>query len=422
MGRFPRNSLCKQFVFRGKRSLKSEEAVLVTNVFGEKTIVFGPYVLRLNFSNISFLDRFTASSKQYLCITYKENPSSTTLFTKHVRGPCASFLLPSYIEIQVKDLIHLRDQDILCRRTVYGESFIRGPLHYMPETFDETLEVFNRRGISILSIDLTKPKAPLLEKEKSKRNLLSNRSNSFLTRSFKTFPSTDTSMSSIPSTFHNSNLGSQITTTIIATTSQYDQNSSILLSTDMMEDDDDDERNIEDVEGKEKESEEMVTYTANSDQYLRILSAESKRVEHKRGPCSMTIKSNKLTTSTATTTTPATTVQILDLISLKTGDDLYRMSSVLEESFIAGPITYMPEPSDLYGIVYRNGIKSLTVFYFDEVNWGTSTSHGDDLKEVNITSISTSPKPLHFDKKNMKNVLHELEFYRGKDKCLVWEH
>lgn len=383
---YRRNSQYSRRVLRGKRTLKSEEAALVTDIFGRKTLLFGPYVVRLSMSSIKFLDRFTANSKEYLCITYKENPKSKISNIKHMRGPCSCFLLPSYQDVQVKSLIILREHDVLCRKTMYGESYIRGPLDYMPEILDETLEVYNRKGVMTLSINLMKLKTS--EKVEISQNspeslFRSKRENSFLKKSFRTFPSNE------PET----TVSTSFMSTFVEKRSQPNFNND----------------NFEDVK----------TITADSSQYIRIISSETESIEHKKGPCSVILKKSA-----------AENVQVLDLISLKVGDELCRVPSVsatTTDSLIQGPCEYMPEPSDHYGIVYRNGIKSLTVFYFYEIDWkdeemGNKLKTQTALTEENEQFDSIENTSINNDRSIIHNKLHQLEFYRGKDKCLVWEH
>lgn len=271
-----------KFLVCGKRTIKPEEAALLNNVFGEK-IVVGPCVLRLFFSNISFLDRVTASSRQYIRIRYKETPNSPTLSTKHIRGPCSCFVLPSYYEIQVKDLIILRDQDILRRTTAYGESFICGPLMYMPEIIDESLEVLKKN-----LVDSAHPSPYRTE------------------AMYKAHPIID----------------------------------SVL--------------------------ENGVTYKATVHQYIRIIHKDTS-IDHIRGP----YETVHYTKSSYT----IDRIQVLDLISLNSGDELYRMSPT-SSSFIQGPCEYMPETNDQCGIMYRNGVKYMTVFFFDDkVDWNDPDLH-----------------------------------------------
>lgn len=283
MGRKLRRSIYSQHVVCGKRTLKSGEAAQVINMFGRQSIAEGPCVVRLFNSSISFLDRAIASSTQYLRIILKENTKSSV---KHVRGPCSCFILPSHQEIQVKDLILLREQDVLRRRTIYGESFIRGPLLYMPEVIDECLEILKNQPNQNIPI---------------KQTLIYQK------------------------LFH------EITT------------SSAINAIPMTD----------------------VVYKANAHQYIRIIHKD-KRIEHIRGPY-----------QTAPSAASIESVQLLDLVHLKEGDELYRLNSstVAGSTFIKGPCEYMPEITDECGMVYRNGIKYMTVFFFDEINSKDLVAH-----------------------------------------------
>lgn len=148
MGKTIRNSTYSKDVLHGKRSLKREEAAEITNKYGVKRIIFGPCIVKLVCSNIRFLDRYVANADQFLRIIHKTN-----MTIEHIQGPCEKFLLPMHDEIKVLDLIKLRDIDVLYRVTEEGETFVKGPMNYLPSSADKIIKVF-RNGLLINCMQL----------------------------------------------------------------------------------------------------------------------------------------------------------------------------------------------------------------------------------------------------------------------------
>lgn len=154
MGKEIRNSKYCKDVLHGKRSLKKQEAAVITNKYGIKRTVFGPCVVKLVCSNIKFLDRYIANSDQFLRIIHKINKT-----IEHIQGPCEKFLLPIHEEIKVLEVIKLKDIDVLYRITDEDEAFVKGPMNYLPSPLDKLIKVF-RNGILLSCIQL----ADVLEK------------------------------------------------------------------------------------------------------------------------------------------------------------------------------------------------------------------------------------------------------------------
>lgn len=148
MGRVIRTSSYQKDVIYGKRTIKIEEAVEVTNLYGVKTIIYGPCSVKLVNSKIKFLDRVIISPHQYLRIIHQDGTID------HVRGPCQRFLLPSYAKFKIRELIVLQHSEVLHRKTCYGESFVKGPLNYMPDVYDESVIVY-RKGVVVASFILS---------------------------------------------------------------------------------------------------------------------------------------------------------------------------------------------------------------------------------------------------------------------------
>jgi hypothetical protein len=72
----------------GKRTVKDGEAVTIWNRNGQSREVIGPKLVRLLFSTIHFLDRYTAGLDEYLVITKLDGN------IEHKRGPCTIFRNP----------------------------------------------------------------------------------------------------------------------------------------------------------------------------------------------------------------------------------------------------------------------------------------------------------------------------------------
>ena len=68
MGLDFRDGKYKRSVNIGKRTVKDGEAAAVWDVNGRHTEIVGPKLVRLWWSQIRFLDRFTASPEQYLIV------------------------------------------------------------------------------------------------------------------------------------------------------------------------------------------------------------------------------------------------------------------------------------------------------------------------------------------------------------------
>ena len=100
-----RDARYRRFVTLGKRTVKDGECMVVWDRKGAARVVVGPRLERLWCSQIRFLDRFTASPEQYLCVRHKSGR------VEHVRGPALLYENPvEHDGVEVKDAIVLKTE------------------------------------------------------------------------------------------------------------------------------------------------------------------------------------------------------------------------------------------------------------------------------------------------------------------------
>ena len=100
-----RDARYRRFVTLGKRTVKDGECMVVWNRKGAARVVVGPRLERLWCSQIRFLDRFTASPEQYLCVRHKSGR------VEHVRGPALLYENPvDHDDVEVCDAIVLKTE------------------------------------------------------------------------------------------------------------------------------------------------------------------------------------------------------------------------------------------------------------------------------------------------------------------------
>lgn len=136
---FRRGHYLKSVAF-GKRTIKDGEAAVIWNRRGVCKEVIGPSLKRLWFSNIKFLDQFTAAPGQYLVISYKDGRK------EHVAGPSTLYHNPvKYTNIEVKSSIPIISKHH-CVRVIQhatGEKLsmqgriVVGPAKFVPHVDEE---------------------------------------------------------------------------------------------------------------------------------------------------------------------------------------------------------------------------------------------------------------------------------------------
>lgn len=85
MGRDFRDSRYYRYCWIGKRTIKEGEACVVWNRKGAHRVVRGPYLKRMFFTSIRFMDRYTCNDKEYLEVCFRDG------HTEHVKGPVSLF-------------------------------------------------------------------------------------------------------------------------------------------------------------------------------------------------------------------------------------------------------------------------------------------------------------------------------------------
>ena len=102
MGLDFRSSGYRRYVRLGKRTIKDGEAASVWDMNGTHRLILGPKLVRLFYSQIRFLDRFTASSDEYLEVRFLDGR------TEHLMGPVSVHLCPVYHSfVKVRECIRV---------------------------------------------------------------------------------------------------------------------------------------------------------------------------------------------------------------------------------------------------------------------------------------------------------------------------
>lgn len=103
MGRDFRDSRYYRYCWIGKRTIKEGEACVVWNRKGAHRVVRGPYLKRMFFTSIRFMDRYTCNDKEYLEVCFRDG------HTEHVKGPVSLFCnFVKHKSVNVRPAIELK--------------------------------------------------------------------------------------------------------------------------------------------------------------------------------------------------------------------------------------------------------------------------------------------------------------------------
>ena len=103
MGLDFRTGSYRRYVRLGKRTVKDGECACVWYMDGTHKQIVGPALVRLFYANIRFLDRYAATSTQYLRVNFVDG------HCEHVAGPISMYLNPViHASITVEDFHQLK--------------------------------------------------------------------------------------------------------------------------------------------------------------------------------------------------------------------------------------------------------------------------------------------------------------------------
>lgn len=88
MGRDFRGASYYRNCWIGKRTIKEGESAVVWNRYGKHRVVKGPYLKRMFFQQIQFMDAYSCSEEEYLQVRFKDG------HTEHINGPTSMFSNP----------------------------------------------------------------------------------------------------------------------------------------------------------------------------------------------------------------------------------------------------------------------------------------------------------------------------------------
>lgn len=113
VNRLFRDASYHKAVVLGKRRVKDGECAAIWNRRGEVRNVVGPKLVYISFSDVRFLDKFTANQTEYLVVCFLDGRK------EHVRGPSSIFLDPViHKSVEVKPAISLNANEVM---VVYRE-------------------------------------------------------------------------------------------------------------------------------------------------------------------------------------------------------------------------------------------------------------------------------------------------------------